>query len=36
MYHESVIGQDIYDVIKYMNAPENQEFKLRILAQVND
>ena len=35
MYHESVIGQDIYDVIKYMNAPENQEFKLRILAQVN-
>ena len=35
MYHESVLGQDIYDVIKYMNAPENQEFKLRILAQVN-
>ena len=35
MYHESVLGQDIYDVIKYMNAPENQEFKLRILSQVN-
>ena len=35
MYHESILGQDIYDVIKYMNAPENQEFKLRILSQVN-
>lgn len=35
MYHESVLGQDMYDVIKYMNAPENQEFKLRILAQIN-
>ena len=35
MYHESILGQDVYDVIKYMNAPENQEFKLRILSQVN-
>ena len=36
MYHESVLGQDIYDVVKYLNSPENQEFKLRVLAQVNN
>lgn len=36
MYHESVLGQDIYDVTEYLNAPENQEFKVRILAQVNE
>ena len=34
-YHESVIGQDIQDVIIYINAPENNEFKLRVLAQIN-
>lgn len=36
MYHDSVLGQDIYDVVEYLNAPENQEFKVRILAQVNE
>ena len=36
MYHESTLGQDVQDVISYLNAPENQEFKLRVLAQVNE
>lgn len=36
MYHDSIIGEDIYDVVKYMNAPENQEFKIRILSQTNE
>lgn len=34
-YHESVLGQDIQDVVLYLNKPENQEFKLRIISQVN-
>lgn len=36
MYHDSVIGEDLYDVVKYMNAPENQDFKIRVLSQVNE
>jgi hypothetical protein len=36
MYHDSTLGEDIYDVVNYLNAPENQEFKIRILAQVNE
>ncbi len=36
MYHDADLGDDIYDVVKYMNAPENQDFKIRILAQVNE
>lgn len=35
MYHESLLGQDIGEVIQYMNKPENQEFKLRVIKQVN-
>ena len=34
-YHESVLGQDIQDVVLYLNRPENQEFKLRLVTQVN-
>ena len=36
MYHDSNLGEDIYDVVKYINSPENQEFKVRILAQINE
>lgn len=36
MYHDSVLGEDIYDVVKYINAPENQEFKIRILSLINE
>ena len=36
MYHDSVLGEDIYDVVKYLNAPENQDFKIRILSQINE
>lgn len=34
-YHDSVLGQDIQDVVLYLNVPENQEFKLRLIEQVN-
>lgn len=34
MYHDSVIGEDIYEAIKYLNTPENQELKLRIQAAI--
>lgn len=34
-YHDSVLGQDIQDVVLYLNVPENQEFKLRLMEQVN-
>lgn len=36
MYHESVLGQDVNDVVEYLNLSENQEFKLRLISQVND
>lgn len=36
MYHDSVLGQDIYDVVSYLNAPENQDFKVRILSLINE
>lgn len=35
MYHDSVLGHDVLDVVIYLNKPENQEFKLRIIEQVN-
>lgn len=35
MYHDSTIGQDVHDVVKYLNTPENQELKLRIIEGVN-
>lgn len=35
MYHDSVLGQDVLDVVIYLNKPENQELKLRIMEQVN-
>lgn len=34
-YHDSVLGQDILDVVLYLNKPENSDFKLRIKEQVN-
>ena len=36
LYHDSVIGSDIYDVIKYLKDDENQDLKLRIMASVNN
>lgn len=36
LFHDSVIGSDIYDVIEYLKNNENQDLKLRIMAQVND
>lgn len=36
MYHDSVLGQDIHDVVLYLNAPENQDFKIRILSLINE
>lgn len=36
LYHDSVIGSDIYDVIKYLKEDENQDLKLRIMASVNN
>lgn len=35
LYHDSVIGGDIYDVIGYLKAEENQDLKLRIMTSVN-
>ncbi len=35
-YHESTIGESAMDAAEYLNRPEQQEFKIRILAQVND
>lgn len=34
-YHESVIAQDIESLIDYLGKPENQELKLRIIANIN-
>lgn len=35
MYHDSIIGEDIYSTIDYLEKPENQELKLRIIDTVN-
>jgi len=35
MYHDSVIAEDLNDLIDYLNKAENNEFKLRLLALVN-
>lgn len=35
LYHDSVLGQDVQDVVKYLNRPDNQELKLRIIEQIN-
>ena len=35
LYHDSVIGNDIYDVISYLQEDENQDLKLRIMSAVN-
>ena len=35
-YHESIIAQDLESLIDYLAKPENQEFRLRIMAMVNN
>lgn len=35
MYHDSVIGQDVNDAIDYLDKPENNDFKIRLMSQVN-
>jgi len=35
LYHESQIGTDEMDVARYLHNPENQDLKLRLMAQVN-
>lgn len=35
LYHESVIGVDEMDVAKYLHSPENNDLKMRLMAQVN-
>lgn len=35
LYHDSVLGVDMYDVAEYLNDTKNQELKLRLLAQIN-
>lgn len=34
-YHESTIGESIEDAVDYLLRPEQSEFKLRLLAQIN-
>lgn len=34
-YFDSVLGSDVIDVIDYLKKPENQDLKLRIMAQLN-
>lgn len=34
-YHESEIGQSIMDAVDYINRPEQNDFKLRLMAQIN-
>ena len=36
LYADSVIGSDIHDVIDYFKKDENNELKLRIMAQINE
>ena len=36
MYHDSIIGEDIYSTVDYLEKPENQELKLRITEAVNN
>jgi hypothetical protein len=36
MYHDSVIAEDMTSLIDYLNKAENNDFKLRILAMVNE
>lgn len=36
LYHDSVIGGDIYDVIDYFKKDENQDLKIRIMSAIND
>lgn len=36
MYHDSILGDDIYSTIEYLEKPENQELKLRITQAVNN
>ena len=36
MYHDSIIGEDIYSTVDYLEKPENQELKLRITQAVNN
>lgn len=35
MYHESILGMDAVDVAKYLLLPENQDLKIRLMAQIN-
>lgn len=35
LYHDSVLGQDVSEVITYLSDPKNQEFRIRILDLVN-
>jgi len=36
LFHDSIIGGDVYDVIDYLKDPENQDLKLRIMSSVNN
>ena len=36
LYHDSVLGGDIYDVIAYLSEDENQDLKLRLMSAVNE
>jgi len=35
LYHDSVLGVDVYDVVDYLKDPKNQELKLRLLEAIN-
>jgi len=35
-YHDSVLGGDVFDVIKYLKSDENQDLKLRLMSAVTD
>lgn len=35
-YHDSVLGGDVFDVIKYLKNDENQDLKLRLMSAVTD
>ena len=36
LYHDSVLGSDIYDVIEYLLQDENQSLKLRLMTALNN
>ena len=36
MYHDSLIAEDLNDLVDYLNKAENNEFKMRVMALVNE